>query len=290
MSTHLTELTLEQLSIEDTDGLLQLTTHVQWDYSEQEVHTLLKVGTLFGHRDPSGQIVSSAAILPYGDRLASIGLVIVNERYRGAGLGASLMQACIEAIPEHVPLMLIATTQGEPLYKKLGFQTVSSVYKLLRDSIVTPLPEREAPMEYSIVPFSKELLPALTRLDESSIGADREQLMKARIQQADRVMVATKSDGTLVGYGMAVPVGDKLVLGPIVGTDAAMALQLIKALAKDASSTLRIDIPEGQEELRDLLLQLGFKSSSHPPVMLRNSEQLLPRQDTYFAIASQALG
>lgn len=290
MSTHLTELTLEQLSIEDTDGLLQLTTHVQWDYSEQEVHTLLKVGTLFGHRDPSGQIVSSAAILPYGDRLASIGLVIVNERYRGAGLGASLMQACIEAIPEHVPLMLIATTQGEPLYKKLGFQTVSSVYKLLRDSTVTPLPEREAPMEHSIVPFSEELLPALTRLDESSIGADRKQLMKARVQQADRVMVATKSDGTLVGYGMAVPVSDKLVLGPIVGTDAAMALQLIKALAKDASSTLRIDIPEGQEELRDLLLQLGFKPASHPPVMLRNSEQLPPRQDTYFAIASQALG
>ncbi|MNW29081.1 acetyltransferase [compost metagenome] len=290
MSTHISELTLEQLSIEDTAGLLQLTTHVQWDYSEQEVHTLLKVGTIFGHRNPSGQIVSSAAILPYGERLASIGLVIVNDQYRGYGLGGSLMQACIEAIPEHVPLMLIATTQGEPLYKKLGFRTVSSVYKLLRDSTVIPLPEREVPTKYSIVPFTDELLPALTRLDESSIGADRKQLMEARVQQADRVMVATKPDGSLVGYGMAVPVSDKLVLGPIVGADAAMAVQLIEALAEGASRILRIDIPEGQEELRDLLQQLGFEPSSHPPVMLRNSRQLPPRQGTYFAIASQALG
>lgn len=290
MNTHITELTLEQLSIEDTAGLLQLTTHVQWDYSEQEVHTLLKVGTIFGHRDPSGQIVSSAAILPYGERLASIGLVIVNHSYRGYGLGRSLMQACMEAIPAHVPLMLTATTQGEPLYKKLGFQTVSSVYKLLRDNTIISLPEREARADYSIIPLADELLPALIRLDASSIGADRKQLMEARVQQADRVMVATKPDGTLVGYGMAVPVSDKLVLGPIVGTDAAMAVQLIKALAKDMPKVLRIDIPEGQEELRDRLLQLGFELSFQSPVMLRNAEQLPPRQRTYFAIASQALG
>jgi len=76
-------LKLVEFDKNDVLGLVELSTSVGWDYDEQEIRTILSSGKIYGHKNAVGKIVSSAAIIPYDTDLASIGMVIVNEEYRG---------------------------------------------------------------------------------------------------------------------------------------------------------------------------------------------------------------
>ncbi|MFM9282166.1 GNAT family N-acetyltransferase [Paenibacillus jiagnxiensis] len=61
---------------------------------------MLSSGTIYGHKNKQGEIVSSAAIFPYGETLASIGTVIVNEHCRGCRLGREVTEACIQSVAD----------------------------------------------------------------------------------------------------------------------------------------------------------------------------------------------
>ena len=95
------------------------------------VRTVMSSGKIYGHKNTVGKIVPSAAIIPYDTDLASIGMVIVNEEYRGLGLGKKVTQKCIDSVSQNTLIMLISTEDGKPLYEKLGFINVDSVHKYL---------------------------------------------------------------------------------------------------------------------------------------------------------------
>ncbi|WP_322741753.1 hypothetical protein [Fictibacillus phosphorivorans] len=68
----------ERFDHNDVLGLIELSSSVGWDYDEGEINTILLSGNIYGHKNPKGKIVSSAAIIPYDTNLASIGMVIVH--------------------------------------------------------------------------------------------------------------------------------------------------------------------------------------------------------------------
>lgn len=119
---------------EDISGLINLSASVGWDYDEQVINTVMAVGIIYGHKNEQGDIISSAAIIPYDNKLASIGMIIVIENYRGNKLGKELTQACINLVPDETTIMLIATKEGKPLYEKLGFRTVTFVHTFFNDN------------------------------------------------------------------------------------------------------------------------------------------------------------
>ncbi|MEC1157957.1 GNAT family N-acetyltransferase [Cytobacillus horneckiae] len=103
---------LESLNESDIERLIQLSTSVGWDYDYDEIKTILSSGKVFGHKTENGEVVSSAAIIPYDTNIASIGLVIVKRNYRGMGLAKEVMQKCIHFANKSMPIILIATDEG----------------------------------------------------------------------------------------------------------------------------------------------------------------------------------
>ncbi|WP_462410758.1 hypothetical protein [Neobacillus sp. Marseille-QA0830] len=73
------EYQINRLDEEDVPGLVRLTTSVGWEYDEREFSTMLSAGTFYGHKNETSELISSAAIFPYGEELASIGMVIVKN-------------------------------------------------------------------------------------------------------------------------------------------------------------------------------------------------------------------
>lgn len=71
-------LKVERFDHNDVLHLIELSSSVEWDYDEQEIHTILSSGCIYGHKNAEGEIVSSAAIISYDTNLASIGMVIVH--------------------------------------------------------------------------------------------------------------------------------------------------------------------------------------------------------------------
>ena len=139
---------LNQLHIGD---LLSLATIVGWDYDREEIQTLLASGSVYGHVNIDKMVISCAAIIPYGAKLASIGMVIVHPDYRGRGLAKELLIQCMSQVTQNTALMLIATKEGRPVYEKLGFKLNNYIYYQL------PLKNGGSKMEMKLMSYPKKL-------------------------------------------------------------------------------------------------------------------------------------
>ncbi|MGR6339975.1 GNAT family N-acetyltransferase [Priestia megaterium] len=109
---------IERFSEKDIKDLLVLSKLEKWDYSEADLHTIFSSGDVFGHRNEKGNIVSSVAVVLYKNQSAFIGMVIVRRDYRKQGLAWQLMKHCLQTLCPEVNAYLIATKEGEHLYKK----------------------------------------------------------------------------------------------------------------------------------------------------------------------------
>lgn len=272
----------------DIPGLIALSDSVGWDYDEFEITTVMLSGKIFGHKNAEGKIVSSAAITTYERNLASIGMVIVHENYRGLGLGKLATQKCIESVSEHTAIMLVATKDGEPLYKKMGFTTVDCVHKYLADNYIGAYDL--ASNECTIEDFNEHDFADIVSLDEAAFGDQRSNFLKYRIKQSRRCIVVKDHQANIIGFGMSIAGPINLILGPIVAPNSQTATYILDALAKDHHGKLRMDVPSGHAEFTKFIEQSGFKKANTPPVMILHAEKMPARNNTLFAIAAQIFG
>ncbi|MFE8700085.1 GNAT family N-acetyltransferase [Cytobacillus sp. FJAT-54145] len=282
-----TKFQMSKFNENDIPGLIRLSASVGWDYDLDEVSTVLAVGMIFGHKNEKDEIISSAAIIPYEGNLASIGMVIVNESYRGYKLGKELTVRCVNAVPSDKTIMLIATPEGKPLYEKLGFHSVSYVHKYINENYIPSIIKEEG---YKIEPYSESDFSSIVHIDYLAIGAERRVFLEARIKQAEEVVVLKDSTGKVIGFGMSIIGSDNCILGPIVAKNEQMAKLIINYLAKEKNGKLRIDIPHGQTGISSFLESTGFIKVSQPPIMIKNSNQLPARNQTLYSIAAQIFG
>lgn len=189
------QLQLVLFDANDIPGLIALSDSVGWDYDKFEITTVMLSGKIFGHKNAEGKIVSSAAIITYERNLASIGMVIVHENYRGLGLGKVATQKCIESVSEHTPIMLVATKDGEPLYKKMGFTTVGYIHKYLADNYIGA--HDLASNECTIEDFNEHDFAAIVNLDAAAFGDQRSNFLKYRLKQSRRCIVVKDHHGKL---------------------------------------------------------------------------------------------
>ncbi len=282
---------LHGLTIADIPGLIALSDSVGWDYDESEIQTILSTGTVFGHKDASGTLLSCAAIISYDDKLASIGMVIVHPSSQGKGFGRQLMKACMTSVSTDTTIMLIATPEGEPLYKTLGFQTVDRIRKFIAERYVPEAPlQNEANDEFEMMPMKLDDFSSVVELDKAALGSSRSHFLETRMRQATTCLVAKKHSGKIIGYGFAVQGPVNLIAGPIVAENASIAEHILYKLTQHHTGRVRIDVPDGQTAFHTYLEQNGFTQVSHPPVMVANTDSLPRRAGTYWAIGAQIYG
>lgn len=272
----------------DVPGLIELSASIGWDYDKDEIQTVISSGKVYGHKNEEGKIVSSAAIIPYGSSLVSIGMVIVHQDYRGKGLGRKVTQKCLDSVSSDTTVMLIATDEGKPMYESMGFSSTDSVHKYLCDNYLTMKPYDT--LDAEIIPMRKVDLPQVVKLDKVAFGEERGTFLINRINQAKESLVVKSPDGSIIGYGLSILGPINLILGPIVAPDHHIASLLIDKLGNNHQGKLRIDIPSGNEVFMSHLEKCGFVKVSQPPIMIKDSKQLPPRNKTLYGIAAQIFG
>lgn len=276
-------LEIETLTKTDSRDIVSLSKRLGWDYSEEEIDVILKSGYLFGHRNKRRKVISTAAIFPY-KTFASLGVVMVDPDYRRRGLATQLVHKCISTVP-NIPIMLVATEEGKPLYEKLGFQTVDILNKLVATEYKSNLLfEMEG-----LKSITNDDIEEILMLDKEAFGADRSTFLKLRIQQATYSVMLQNQVGEILGFALGVQTPDILVIGPVVAPDQVFAYHLIDYIARKHKGSMRIDIPSEHRSLSDNLLRYGFKIERNPPVMLFNGKEL-PSRKHIFALAAQAYG
>ncbi|GAB6712534.1 TPA: GNAT family N-acetyltransferase [Bacillus thuringiensis] len=282
------EIRVERLRKEQIGDIVSLSSYIGWDYNREEIETVFNTGIVYGVWNERKELIASAAIILYGEALASIGMVIVHPDYKGRGIGRVITNSCMNSVSAQTPIMLIATDEGKPLYEKLGFRVVSYVSKYICNSYNAnhKCAENE---EYMMV-YRESDLEGIIKIDEGAFGTSRNGFLKQRIMQSERCVVVKDTKENVVGYGISIQTPENKIIGPVVAKNNAMAMRIVHDLARGHNGKLRMDVPEGKNDFMKELEIAGFKKVNTPPIMMKNSNRLLKRNGELYSIAAQIFG
>ncbi|PEY63233.1 GNAT family N-acetyltransferase [Bacillus thuringiensis] len=282
------EIRVERLSKEQIGDIVALSSYIGWDYNREEIDTVFNSGIVYGVWNERKELIASAAIILYGEALASIGMVIVHPDYKGRGIGKVITNSCMSSVSAQIPIMLIATDEGKPLYEKLGFRVVSYVSKYICNSY--NVNHKCAENEECMMVYKEGDLEGIIKIDEGAFGTSRNEFLKQRIMQSEQCVVVKDTEENVVGYGISIQTPENKIIGPVVAKNNAMAMRIVHDFARGHNGKLRMDVPEGKNEFMKELEVAGFKKVNTPPIMIKNSNWLLKRNSELYSIAAQIFG
>ncbi|TKI87808.1 GNAT family N-acetyltransferase [Bacillus mycoides] len=282
------EIRVERLRKEKIGDIVALSSYIGWDYNTEEIETIFNSGIVYGVWNERKELIASAAIILYGETLASIGMVIVHPDYKGRGIGKIITDLCVKSVLTQTPIMLIATDEGKVLYETLGFRAVSYVSKYICNSYNANY--HCVGNEEYIVNYEERDLEEIIQIDKDAFGTNREEFLKYRMIQSEQCIVTKDAQQNVLGYGISIQTPKNKIIGPVVAKNDEMAMRIVHHLAREHNGKLRIDVPEGKEAFMKELEIGGFQKVNTPPIMVKNSGQLLKRNSELYSVAAQIFG
>jgi GNAT superfamily N-acetyltransferase len=247
---------------DDLNQAMNLSIAEGWNQTEKDWKLLLEnKDNLCIVAEKDNRIAGTATVLNHGNKIAWIGMVLVDKSLRGMGAGNMLLNFLINNLKHTESVKLDATPAGEPLYRKLGFIAEYKIFRMRCD-----VSDYTSGKVYSsdVHKIDKEILPDLIELDFNTFGADRSYLLNNLLNnypdKAFYINRGNKPEGYVFGRD-----GTRFsYMGPVIALseDAAKAL-IIKALKSHTGQPVALDIPDHKEKLLRWLESLGFVNQRH---------------------------
>ena len=256
---------------DDVPAALQLCRVAGWNQLESDWMRLIKYeprgcfAAVIGHR-----LVGTVTSTSYGNDLAWIGMMLVDEAYRRRGIASDLMNTCVDYLVQRKVrcIKLDATPLGEPVYKKLGFQIEWSFHRWSIDKKMLEIDHIEPDNEpASVVDHSSIMQRHQDKrhqdkrhqdngphadLDRGAFGVDRS--IWLRKLSSDSYTVSEEH-----GFGMLRRGYLANYLGPVVAKDPSAARRIVDDLLRRADKGVFWDIPHPNHDAVQLAKSLQFQ-------------------------------
>lgn len=257
----------------------------QWPHRTEDLSDMLAIGT--GVVAEMGDaVVATTMWWPVGANAVTLGIVIVARSHRGAGIGRIIMEAALDRIGADVTVLLNATEDGLPLYRKLGFSGFAEIRQHQGAAFSAPL----VPLEPGerIRPMGARDHAPVAALVEAATGLYRPAMMDVLLDKGHGIVL--DRDGVLEGVAIFRRFGRGYVIGPVVATDATRAKALIAQwLGSRSGEFTRLDI-DPETKLGPWLDELGIIEVGRVVTMARGTVPPRAGPQRSYAIVSQALG
>lgn len=275
------EMKIQDFGQDHIEGAVALSRQENWPHRPQDWQMALQVSSGAVALDEQGRVTGTILVTPYGVDCAMINMVIVDRNVRGKGLGRRLMDQAL-ALAGDRPLRLVATTDGMPLYQKLGFVPSGAI--LQHQGTVAQLGAPDG-----VEAASTDDLAEIKALDRVAYGADREALIDALAERGQFAVI--RRNGAIEAYAAIRPFGRGEVIGPVIAASADTAKDLIEFFATARHGAfLRVDT-DSRTGIAGWLEEIGLAHVGGGVAMDRppkpGSERVRPR---VYALANQALG
>jgi GNAT superfamily N-acetyltransferase len=276
---------IESIGADQCETVWPLSVEAGWNQNVADWRFMLGAGRGFGCRGEGGKWEATSLVLPLGDRLAWISMVLVTKARRRGGVGSRLLKRCIaEAQESGAVAGLDATEQGRPIYLPLGFRDLYKISRWHFDGA------KDAPSSIALRALAPSDLPAVIAYDCALSGMDRPSLLTHLAGRQPNAAWVAESAGRLTGYVMGREGRAASSIGPVVAENEATGLALIVKAAASVPGPFIIDVPDAHVEIRQWLQQQGAVSPRGYMRMTLGSAPGLDDPSHLFALAGPELG
>jgi GNAT superfamily N-acetyltransferase len=276
---------IEAIAADQSEAVWPLSVEAGWNQNVSDWRFMLGTGRGFGCRGADGRWEASSLVLPLGDRLAWISMVLVTEVRRRGGVGSRLLKRCIAEVQESGAVAgLDATEQGRPIYLPLGFRDLYKISRWHFDSVKDP------PSSIALRPLAPSDLSAVIAYDCALSGMDRPALLPHLASRQPNAAWVAVSAGRLTGYVMGREGRAATSIGPVVADSEGTGLALIAKASASVPGPFIIDVPDAHAEIRRWLEQQGAVSPRGYMRMTLGSAPGLDDPRHLFALAGPELG
>ncbi|MFY7836619.1 MAG: GNAT family N-acetyltransferase [Novosphingobium sp.] len=278
------QIVMRDMTGEDIHAAAELCFEQQWPHREEDLALFLSIGEgVVAEAD--GKVVGTIMGWRFGESFATLGMVIVTGAMQGKGLGRKLMDAMLDRLKGRT-VILNATEEGLPLYRKLGFVDLGTVCQHQAAAPAQPLVQLR-PGE-RVRPMGAADGEALEALYAAASGMDRKVVLDAFQAEGSTVVLCREHEQT--GFAVLRRFGRGWAIAPVVAPDLTGAQALIAHwLGTQSGSFCRIDILE-ESGLGPWLEELGLPEVGRVTMMAHGAAPVPGDAAHVFAIAAQALG
>jgi len=276
---------IEAIAADQSEAVWPLSVEAGWNQNVADWRFMLGTGRGFGCRGADGRWEASSLVLPLGDRLAWISMVLVTKARRRGGVGSRLLKRCIAEVQESGAVAgLDATEQGRPIYLPLGFRDLYKISRWHFEGVTN------APSSIALRPLAPSDLPAVIAYDCALSGMDRPALLTHLAGRQPNAAWVAESAGRLTGYVMGREGRAGRSIGPVVADSEATGLALIAKATASIPGPFIIDVPDAHTEIRQWLERQGAISPRGYVRMTLGSAPGLDDPSHLFALAGPELG
>jgi len=241
--------------------------------------------------DHDGRVCGTATTILFENRVAWIGMVLVDPEYRSQSIGTGLLERAIEYLNDLqiAAIKLDATPQGKPLYEKLQFVAEYEIERWTLRRSASEMAKRSSLA--SREPLSQELLESIFAADRESFGADRSFLLKSLHADATEFTAGIWNAGVIEGYVLGRRGSFADHLGPWMARNTKTACTLLETfLAKSPREVVVVDSLKSNAVAGELLRSFGFSVSRGLTRMYRGRNHHPGRPELLCAILGPEFG
>lgn len=283
-------LDVRSIEAEHAEEVWPLSIEAGWNQNVADWRFMLGAGRGFGLTGPDGRWQASSLVLPLGQRLAWISMVLVTRDRRRGGVGTGLLKRCIADVRDMGAVAgLDATELGRPIYLPLGFHDLYSIRRwhldAARGAPVAP------PKGIEIRPATIADLSKLATYDRPLSGMERPTILAhLLLRQPGLAWIAQTPSGAITGYALGREGRVATSIGPVIADSEPIALALVSKAAVSAAGPLIIDVPEAHRDLRAWIEGQGGQTPRAYMRMTLGTAKGLDDPSHVFALAGPELG
>jgi GNAT superfamily N-acetyltransferase len=272
------------------EAVWPLSVEAGWNQNVADWRFMLGAGRGFGCTGPDGKWQASALILPLGQKLAWISMVLVTRERRRGGLGTRLLKHCIDEVRSAGAVAgLDATEQGRPIYLPLGFRDLYRIsrwhFDHVKDAAVHPAPG------IKLRPIGPADLPKLALYDRPLTGMERPAILAhLALRQPGRAWIAEDAGRKIAGFVLGREGRVATSLGPVVADNESIAVALIAKAAASSPGPFIIDVPLAHRAVQGWLETQGATTPRGYMRMTLGEAKGLDDPVHLFALAGPELG
>jgi Acetyltransferase (GNAT) domain len=283
-------LDIRPIDASQCEAVWPLSIEADWNQNLADWRFMLGAGRGFGCIGPDGKWQASSLVLPLGQKLAWISMVLVTKARRRGGVGTCLLKRCIEEVRSSDAVGgLDATELGRPIYLPLGFHDLYPIsrwhFDRVQDASIRP------PFGVALRPIASTDLPELAVYDRLLTGMERRTILThLALRQPGRAWIAEDTVGRIAGFVLGREGRLATSLGPVVADSEEIALALIGNAAAAANGPFIIDVPQVHRALGAWLKAQGAVTPRGYMRMTLGVAQGLDSPAHLFALAGPELG